>query len=108
MQRKTQGAELRQNGPHPREKDLSMNAVARPALLETSSQGVAAKLAAAKYHLAALLVAALVALVATFGYALVISLGLLATFAGLAMLVGLTAIDLMAQPRRKRAVRRMR
>ncbi len=84
-----------------------MNAVARPALLapdfRASSQGVVGKLAAAKYHLIALVVVALVASVAMVGYPLVISLALFATFSGLSMLIGLTLIDLLGRPTRKRA-----
>ena len=53
----------------------------------------------------AVIAAALVlfcALTYLFGYAFVISFGVFGAFAGLAMIVGLTALDLMRQPKTRR------
>jgi hypothetical protein len=61
---------------------------------------------AVRAHLAAFALVALVALIVEFGYPVVISLALFATLGGLAMLVGLTAIDLLAQPKPKSAARK--
>jgi hypothetical protein len=58
-----------------------------------------------RFHFAAIGVAVLVAAIYQFGYPLVISLALLAAFVAIAMLVGLTAIDLVHQPKPARAVR---
>jgi sugar phosphate permease len=60
-------------------------------------------------HLAVIAVVALVALVFQFGYPLVISLALLGAFVALAMLVGLTALDLAPKTpaTRKFAARRL-
>jgi uncharacterized protein YhhL (DUF1145 family) len=89
--------------------DLTSSAFAAP-IANAASRRLLAGLAAAKYHIAAFGLALLIALIYLFGYPLVISLALLATFLALAMLVGLTALDLVAapKPRRRSQVRARR
>jgi uncharacterized protein YhhL (DUF1145 family) len=76
-----------------------------PALAKPASPSLLSSMAAAKHHFAVFGVVILVALIYQFGYPLLISLALLATFAALAMLVGLTALDLIASSKARPAPR---
>ncbi len=58
-----------------------------------------------RYHFAVIGLVAFVAAIYQFGYPLVISLAVLAAFVAIAMLVGLTAIDLIAPPKPRTAMR---